>query len=135
MQAKLVVGGSAPERHVDRSLLQAVARAHVWFEHLASGKRRSVAEIAALEGVTGSKVTALLQLAFLSPELVDHIVQGTQPISLSAEQFVRGEEIPLRWSTQQAVLGDSRLSVPVTVKLRRINRQIADGFEIENPLP
>ncbi|MEO8882451.1 MAG: hypothetical protein ABI377_03385, partial [Devosia sp.] len=106
VQAKLVVDSGAPDRRPDRPLQQAVARAHAWFESLASGKRRSVAEIATAESITGSKVTALLQLAFLSPELVDHIVRGTQPISLSAEQLIRGEEIPMRWSAQQRRFSD-----------------------------
>ena len=104
VQAKLVVGGSAPDRHIDQSLLQAVARAHVWFGDLASGKRQSVAEISSVEGITGSKVAELLPLAFLSPILVERIVQGTQPKFLSAAQLVRDEEISMRWSEQSVAL-------------------------------
>jgi len=104
VQAKLVVGGIAPDRHVDRSLRKAVARARYWFEELTSGKCRSIAEISSAEGITGSKVADLLQLAFLSPDLVERIVQGTQPKSLSAAQLVRDEEISMRWSEQSVVL-------------------------------
>ena len=104
MQAKLVVGGIAPDRHVDQSLRKAVARARYWFEDLASGKRRSIADIATREGITGSKVADLLQLAFLSPDLVERIVRGTQPKSLSTATLVRDEDIPMQWSRQKVAL-------------------------------
>ena len=103
VQAKLVVGDGKLDLRSDLSLQQAVARGSIWFEHLATGKRRSVAEISAAEGITGSKVTALLELAFLAPVLVDKIVQGTQPATLSAARLVRDEVIPVRWTEQGGI--------------------------------
>jgi site-specific DNA recombinase len=101
VQAKLIIGEGTHDRPGDISLQQAVARGRVWFEQLATGKRRSVAEISAAEGITGSKVAALLELAFLAPELVDQIVQGAQQATLSTARLVRDEAIPPRWVEQR----------------------------------
>jgi site-specific DNA recombinase len=101
VQAKLVLPNSAQIQRPDRSLQQGVARARAWFEELATGKRRSIAEISAAEGITGSKVAALLDLAFLAPDLVERIVAGTQPATLSAAILVRDQVITLNWLAQR----------------------------------
>ena len=51
--------------------------------------------------ITGSKVAALLELAFLAPALVDQIVQGAQQATLSTARLVRDEAIPPRWVDQR----------------------------------
>ena len=101
VQAKLIIGEGTHERPADISLQQAIARGRIWFEQLVTGERRSVAEISAEEGITGSKVAALLELAFLAPDLVDQIVQGLQPANLSTARLVRDEAIPPRWVDQR----------------------------------
>jgi DNA invertase Pin-like site-specific DNA recombinase len=102
VQAKLTIGGGTPERRLDKSLQENVARAHGWLQQLAGGERRSIAEIAAAENITGSKVTAILDLAFLAPDLVEGILAGTQLASLSATRLIRDEDIPARWVDQRA---------------------------------
>ena len=47
---------------VDRSLLKAVARAHRWFDELSTGKARSLAAIAAREGLAVRYVGRLIRL-------------------------------------------------------------------------
>ena len=42
----IIAAGNKPPRKVDSALLKAVARARVWFDELASGRVRSLAEIA-----------------------------------------------------------------------------------------
>jgi hypothetical protein len=105
VQAKIVVEKSMPGHRPDRSLQQAVARARGWFEDLTTGRRRSIADISLAEGITGSKVTAMLELVFLAPELVEQIMQGNQSAALSTARLVRDETIPMIWTQQRKNYG------------------------------
>ena len=63
----------------DPSLLKAVARAHLWFNQLATGKVFSIAQIARRENIDKGYIGRLLKLAFLPPSDVEAIVAGAQP--------------------------------------------------------
>ena len=89
---------------VDLSLLKAVARAHRWFDELSTGKASSLADIAAHEGLAVRYVGRLIRLAFLAPDIVESIVEGRQPTSLTAEAVTRHIEIPLEWHSQRTML-------------------------------
>jgi site-specific DNA recombinase len=89
---------------VDLPLLKAIARAHRWFDEISIGKASSLAEIAAREGLTVRYVGRLIGLAFLAPDIVESIVQGRQPTSLTAEALTRRIELPLEWRSQKAAL-------------------------------
>ena len=49
-------------------------------------------------------VSRSLQLAFLAPDLVEAILDDTQPIALTAERLKRAGELPLLWDEQRARL-------------------------------
>ena len=102
-QMKLVLPNSAHAGSVDRSLVTAVVRAWDWAERLKSGEVASMAEICAAEGFTDSYVGQVLPLAFLSPEMVESILSGTQPPSLTANRLIWREQLPLRWQEQMAM--------------------------------
>ena len=89
---------------VDLSLLKAVARAHRWFDEISTGKARSLAQLAAREGLAVRYVGRLIRLAFLAPEIVESIVEGRQPTTLTAEALTRRIEIPLSWCSQRTAL-------------------------------
>lgn len=89
---------------VDLSLLKAVARAHRWFDELSSGKARSLAAIAARDGLTVRYVGRLIRLAFLAPDIVKSIVEGRQTTTLTAEALTRRIELPLSWCAQRTAL-------------------------------
>ena len=93
-----------PAAIVDLSLLKAVARAHRWFDEISTGKARSVAAIAAREGLSVRYVGRLIRLAFLAPDIVESIVEGRQPTTLTAEALTRRIELPLSWSAQRTAL-------------------------------
>jgi len=101
-----VTDGSDPRpRHPDRALIGIVARAHAWAGRLVCGEARSIAEIAAAEGVTDRYVRRLLDLAFLAPDIVAAILEGSQPADLSAERLTRLPNLPAGWAEQQRLLG------------------------------
>ncbi len=103
-QMKLVLPNSTAGSSVDRSLVTAVVRAWDWAERLKSGEAASMAEICAAEGFTDTYVGQVLPMAFLSPEIVESILAGTQPSSLTANRLIWGGRLPAVWSEQLAVI-------------------------------
>jgi hypothetical protein len=59
-----------------------------------------VAALAREEGVTRTYLGKLVQLAFLSPELVEQVLAGEQPARMSALALT-AERMPLSWNDQQ----------------------------------
>ena len=57
-------------------VVKAIARASIWFEQLATGKSRSMAQIAVGETITDNYVSNLIHLAWLSPDLVGRVLEG-----------------------------------------------------------
>jgi DNA invertase Pin-like site-specific DNA recombinase len=106
VEMKLVIDspGTSPPR-VDPVLLKTVARAHRWFEALASGQATSVAELAKRDGVNDRYIRSLMHLAFLAPQVVEAIIQGCQPADLTAKALVTRIELPLSWQDQAQALG------------------------------
>src|SRR5258707_4109853 len=105
VELRLIVGDhNRSAASVDLSLLKAVARAHRWFDEISTGKARSLAAIAAREGLAVRYVGRLIRLAFLAPEIVEAIVEGRQPTTLTAEALTRRIELPLSWCSQGTAL-------------------------------
>jgi site-specific DNA recombinase len=103
---KLVLPGRAGPHHsakCDPTLIKAIARGRLWFEELTTGRARSLHELATREGITRRYIRRLVNLAFLSPQLVEAIVQGRQPIALTATRLTE-LDLPLDWSEQRRLL-------------------------------
>jgi site-specific DNA recombinase len=94
-----------PPRKVDPALLKAVARSRVWFEELAAGRVRSLADIARREGIAKRYVERLSHLAFVAPGIVEAICRGSQPAELNAETLFNRIDLPAEWSAQLRALG------------------------------
>jgi DNA invertase Pin-like site-specific DNA recombinase len=88
----------------DPALIQAVAKAHLWWDWINSGKVSSLTEIASHEGIDKPKVTRLLRLAFLSPRLVRQICNGSQPVGVTVTTLTRAEILPVLWEEQDAIV-------------------------------
>lgn len=86
----------------DPALLKFVARAHVWWERIRVGS--TVATLAKSEGVTPRLISLHLPAAFLAPDIIELILQGRQPPSLTA-QALRTKVIPALWDEQRAMFG------------------------------
>ena len=80
-------------------------RAHRCFETLVSGRVRSVAELATVEGISDRYVSSLLPLAFLAPDIVEAIAAGRQPPELTAHRLIRTVDLPIAWPAQKQLLG------------------------------
>ncbi|WP_300396574.1 recombinase family protein [Henriciella sp.] len=100
VETVLILGAETPSR--DETLIKAVARAHDWAEQWRAGT--SLSDIAKSIGWTTSPLRQRLKLAFLSPAIVQAILEGRQPADLSLEKLLR-TDIPLDWDRQAKVLG------------------------------
>jgi site-specific DNA recombinase len=87
----------------DPALIKAIARGHTWFEELATGRVRSLQELAKRDGITRRYIRRLVGLAFLSPQLVEAIQQGRQPVELTAT-WLTELDLPLEWTEQHRLL-------------------------------
>jgi site-specific DNA recombinase len=106
VETKLVLPGLAQQNHGSRcnpALVKAIARGRAWFEELASGHARSLHELAKRDGITRRYIRRLVCLTFLSPELVEAILQGRQPTELTATRLTE-LDLPLDWAEQHRLL-------------------------------
>lgn len=103
-ESEAEVYGYEPPK-VDAVLLRRVARGYAWWDEIRSG-RLTFKEIVKREKLSRRFVAIHIDLAFLSPDLVTSIVEGTQPGHLSA-QVLRSTKIPLDWADQRSLLGSS----------------------------
>ena len=76
-----------------------------WFEELASGSVRSLAEIARRESIAVRYVERLSRLAFTAPGIVEAICRGRQPAELNAETLLNRIDLPLEWPAQLKAIG------------------------------
>jgi ParB-like chromosome segregation protein Spo0J len=91
----------------DPDFIKAVANAHVWARQLIRGEVASIAGIALREGLSRSHASRLLDLAFLSPDIVEAILEGRQPPGLNVKVLTRRRSLPLCWKDQRRILGFS----------------------------
>jgi site-specific DNA recombinase len=54
--------------------------------------------------VYDSYVKRLIPLAFLAPEIVRSICEGSQPATLTAEVLKHNATLPLEWTKQRQIL-------------------------------
>jgi len=105
VEAKLVIVGQATASQRDPVLCCLVAQARYWFDQLASGEAKSVQEIALRESVFVTEISRVLQLAFLAPVIVEDLLAGRQPESLTARDFQRLRSLDPDWNVQRKQLG------------------------------
>lgn len=91
--------------HKDGALISLVARAHSWWSRLKTGKVPSINAIAEDEKLDASDVTRIIPLAFLAPDIVESILDGRQPIDLTAERLKRIGKLPRDWNRKRQILG------------------------------
>ena len=107
VEMKLVIPAEAqrtqPARP-DPALIKAVARGHLWCEDLTTGRAASLRDIAEREGITEGYVGRLIRLAFLAPCMVKAILEGSQPVDLTAARLTGRLGLPLDWSEQHRLL-------------------------------
>jgi len=106
IETKLILPGlDQPNSRTRRepALIKALARGRAWFDELVAGRVVSLQALAQRDGITRRYIRRLVGLAFLSLELVDAILQGRQPVELTATRLTE-LDLPLDWTEQRKLL-------------------------------
>ncbi|HKM53126.1 MAG TPA: hypothetical protein VJY33_06910 [Isosphaeraceae bacterium] len=106
VEMRIILDGQlqAPQQ-VDPALLKGIARSRCWFEEVASGRTRSLVEIARREGLPKRYVARLARLAFASPVVAEAVAEGRAPTGINLQMLMDGRfALPLDWKDQQLML-------------------------------
>jgi hypothetical protein len=95
----------------NRGLALTIARAHRWHELLEGGQYPTIRALAADLGVDNSYVARILRLTLLAPDLIEAIIDGTEPDGLSLEKLYRA---PMAWEEQRRALGRDPVGTEVS---------------------
>ena len=87
---------------IDNSMVKLIVRGFRWQRMLYEGKFTSIEDLSAAEKINPSYVSRVLRLAFLSPKVVQAIMDGKQPAWLTMKDLLRPH--PNDWSEQEKIL-------------------------------
>ena len=106
LEMKLVVDGPGGPPNPDPALLRLTLKAWALRDKLMAGHGTGLGDLAKRDGITGSYFTRVVRLAFLAPDITSAILNGRQPVGLTAARLLReSHRLPLGWREQRAALG------------------------------
>ncbi len=109
--------GRAQDPHV----LRAIARAWSWRRQMETGAGSTIQDIAAAEKVSDRFVSRMMRLAYLSPEVLEHLVIRRVPPALSLNDLVSVADRP--WAEQaKCVFDDLHTSSAKASKVTSFNK-------------
>jgi hypothetical protein len=85
-------------RTQDPHVLRAIARAWKWRRQLESGAVSTIQDIAVAENVSDRFIGRMIRLAYLSPDVLEHLVVRRDPPSVSVIDLITAVNLP--WSEQ-----------------------------------
>ena len=97
--------GTGSDGQADPQLQLLVAQAHRWNAILVRGQASTVRALSQQVGVLEYEVSRVLPLAYLAPDIVEAILEGRQPIELTANKLKRIGSLPRAWAAQRVLLG------------------------------
>ncbi|GLQ22102.1 hypothetical protein ACFFUB_05870 [Algimonas porphyrae] len=105
-EMQLVIGAAEQaEPSFNNALVRLVARAALLREQLETGNIESIGEFAGAHGMHHADAKKLVPLGYLAPRIVEDILEGRQPVELTARALHRMTDLPLCWEQQRARLG------------------------------
>jgi hypothetical protein len=99
-------GSRAIERRealIDNAMIKLLARGHRWHRKLFDGTHASIEDLAKSENISPSFVSRILRLAYLSPTVVEAILDGKYPAQLTMKDLM--EPFPMEWDAQARHFG------------------------------
>jgi hypothetical protein len=85
VELKLHLGPTQNE--IDRTLVQNISKAKKWLGMVIDGQ--TFTEIADVEGTSKRRIQAVVELALLSPQILDAVVAGEQPIEMTSDYLIK----------------------------------------------
>ncbi len=89
----------------DPNLIQYLSKSYRWLTLITSGKVQSIKEIADAESLDPSHVTRTINKAFLAPDIIRAILNGTQPPHLTLKYLKQFRALPNDWNEQKTLIG------------------------------
>jgi hypothetical protein len=106
VEVKLILSGDrSPDPRPDPVLIALVRRADEWMTALQSGQATSLRDLANQKGVDRGDVSKALPLSYLAPDITQAILDGRQPVDLTAFRLKRIGALPVSWAEQRRLLG------------------------------
>jgi hypothetical protein len=87
------------EALIDNTMVKLVARGHRWHRKLFDGTHASIEDLAKSENISPSFVSRILRLAYLSPTIVEAILNGQFPAHLTMKRLIA--PFPMEWGRQR----------------------------------
>lgn len=104
-ELRFVIPGAADGVTPDQSLIRLLQRAHALQLAIEQSGSASIEEIASSQNMTPSYATRLMRLNYLAPDIAAAILDGNQPLELSAKRLMKDTRYPLGWHEQRIALG------------------------------
>ena len=82
-----------------------VTEAFALRNHLLSGSDASIEAMSGRLGMNKCRLTSLMRLSYLAPDIVRALLEGRQPIELTPTRLLQlSKDLPHDWSEQRHVL-------------------------------
>ncbi|MGA7384089.1 MAG: recombinase family protein, partial [Methylocella sp.] len=102
---RLVIANGA-EAEVKAGLVELIKDAFTIRIQLLSGSDDSIEAMSGRLGTNKCRLTSLIRLSYLAPDIVRALLEGRQPIELAPTRLLRlSKDLPHDWSEQRHVLG------------------------------
>jgi len=99
VETKLIFADAPSTR--DETLIKNIAKAHHWFEQIKAGKTFS--QIAASDQTSKRRIQQMIELAFLAPDIIRDVLEGTQPLGLTSD-WCKHHSLPVSWTEQRTLI-------------------------------
>jgi len=100
--ADLLISQSSKEDVAETARIKVIARGFRWQRLLYDGTYATIEDLAAAEKINPSYVSRILRLAYLSPTVVQAILEGSHPAWLTMKDLL--EPFPMDWKQQEKKL-------------------------------
>lgn len=100
VETRLTIGSNT-SKPADTTLIRSIAKAHQYYDAIKNGQ--TFEEIAESKNLSKRRVMQVIDLAFLATDIVKMIVQGDQPLGLTAK-WLGINPLPSDWQAQRRIV-------------------------------
>lgn len=104
-ERRFLLGDVEHKRGPDPAVAGLLARAHQWRKAWFDDPDATLASIVRADNCDQSTVSKTIRLAFLAPDIIEALLDGTAPIEINAETLKRLSRLPASWAEQRRLLG------------------------------
>ena len=109
---RLVIENGA-EAEVNAGLVELIKEAFAIRNQFLSGSDDSIESMSGRLGMNKGRLTSLIRLSYLAPDIVRALLEGRQPIELTPTRLLRlSKDLPHDWSDQRHVLDFVQVDIP-----------------------